>query len=132
MNELTMMKADVKKVSTKGIKQDRILILSTHKVYLIKKTILSYEKNRELAIKDLECFVKMKDTNEILLQFGGQEDLQLIFEEKEDFLDLIRNMFRKFQPNAILKAFVMTDKENLNDYRIVKSRRGQKRSFGCT
>ena len=132
MNELTMMKADVKKVSTKGIKQDRILILSTHKVYIIKKTILSYEKNRELAIKDLECFVKMKDTNEILLQFAGQEDLQLIFEEKEDFLDLIRNMFRKFQPNAILKAFVMTDKENLNDYRIVKSRRGQKRSFGCT
>ena len=127
-----MLKADVKKVSTKGIKQDRILILSTHKVYIIKKTILSYEKNRELAIKDLECFVKMKDTNEILLQFAGQEDLQLIFEEKEDFLDLIRNMFRKFQPNAILKAFVMTDKENLNDYRIVKSRRGQKRSFGCT
>ena len=39
-------------------------------------------------------------------------------------------MFRKLQPNAILKAFVITEKDNLNDYRIVKWRFCNKR-IGC-
>ena len=49
--------------------------------------------------------MKALQSNEILLQFAAGLDVRLILDEKEDFLNLVKMMFPKFNPKDTLKVY---------------------------
>jgi len=68
----------VKKISGWGIKQDRILLLSTHEIYVLKPG--SFDVKEKIPISQLRYMIKCAKNNEVLLYFEGHFDMRFIFE----------------------------------------------------
>lgn len=105
----------VKKISGWGIKQDRIALLSTHKIYVLK--LGTFEVKETVAISELRYIIKCGKSNEILLYFEGHFDLRFIMTNHGDFLDLIKLRFPQFCPRIPLKVFVIDDADNLSAFK---------------
>ena len=73
LEEAAMCTQKCKKISRWGIPQERILILSTHFVYLLHNNSL----RKRVSISKLKYIVKSTTNHEILLYFTDESDFRL-------------------------------------------------------
>ena len=106
-----------KKISRWGIGQDRFVILSTHCIYVLS----TKEVSKKVPIEELKYIIKSTVSKELLLYFDSDFDLRLIFETREDFLDLLKLRFAKFCPKKHLKVYGIPE-ESLKKYKASKQR----------
>ena len=127
LGEMDLMMAKCKKISSWGIKQDRILLLSTHQIYVLKT---NFEIRKQVAIAELRYMIKCGKSNEVLLYFNGHFDFRLVVEQKDEMFDLIKLRFPQFCPTIPLKMFIVDDQPNLDKYKVgSNNRRSQTYGF---
>lgn len=124
LGEQEMFTSKVKKISSWGIKQDRVLILSTHQIYVLKA---GGEVRKRIPIAEVRYIIKAELSNEILIYFAGHYDLRLILDDRDSFLDLLLMRFPIFCPKIRMKYFIISGKESLNEYKVQGNNR---RSIG--
>ncbi len=90
-----------KKVSRWGINQNRQVILSTHFIYLIDKTV----RKQKISINELKYIVKSKKNDQFILYFLNEQDLCLVVKNKDEFINYLKLRFANFCPNTHLKVY---------------------------
>lgn len=100
LDEEAMFVAKCKKISNWGIGSDRVLILSTHYIYLLS----SKEIKKKVSITEVKYFVKstVASCKEILLFFREGYDIRLSFEDTENFYNLLKLRYASLQPKITL------------------------------
>jgi hypothetical protein len=103
LEEEPMFVSKCKKISNWNIGQDRVLILSTHYIYLLS----TKEIRKKVSITDVKYFVKSLDTKskEMLLFFREGYDFRLTFDGLEEFQNLIKLRFTSLSPKVTLKVY---------------------------
>ena len=121
-NEAHMLSMNCKKLSRWNQALDRILLLSTHFIYLLNE---KSEVRKNQGISRLKYIVKSTKSNEILLYFTDETDMRLILDtnDKVEFLDMLKLRFASLCPKVNLKVFgVPTD--SLKEYRSLNVSKG--------
>lgn len=103
-DETMMMSCKCKKISRWNIAQERILILSTHFIYLLNE---KHEVRKNQGISTLKYIVKSMASLEILLYFTDETDIRLQTDaaDKELFLQMLKLRFANLCPKVNLKVF---------------------------
>jgi len=86
--------AKCKKISRVGFRHDRVVILSTHNIFMVS----SKGASKILPIIELKYIVKSLVSNELLLYFDQSYDIRMILESRIDFLALINLRFALLCP----------------------------------
>ena len=97
--------------------QDRVIILSTHHIFLLS----TKEIRKKVHISHLQYIVKSLSSNEMLLYFQQGFDLRLVFDTREDFLNLVKLRFAAFSPAITLKVYGVPQ-NNLKEFKSAASR----------
>jgi hypothetical protein len=79
LDEESMFETKCKEISRFGLPKDRVLILSTHHIYLL--TIK--EVHKKIPISELKYLIKSTVSSELLLYFDSDYDVRVRFEERE-------------------------------------------------
>ena len=82
LNEETMLVAKCKKYSSWGVGHDRVIIMSTHFIYLLS----TKEIRKKASITDMSYAIKSNASKEILLFFKEGYDMRLVFEESNELI----------------------------------------------
>ena len=114
-----------KKISRWGIGQDRVVVLSTHCVYILSTKDVS----KKVSIEELKYIIKSTMSKELLLYFDTDFDMRLICETRDEMLDLLKLRFAKFCPKKHLKVYGIPE-ESLKKYKASKQR-GSSYAFDC-
>lgn len=114
-----------KKISRWGIGQDRVVVLSTHCVYILSTKDVS----KKVPIEELKYIIKSTMSKELLLYFDTDFDMRLICETRDEMLDLLKLRFAKFCPKKHLKVYGIPE-ESLKKYKASKQR-GSSYAFDC-
>jgi hypothetical protein len=101
-----------KKLSAFGIGSDRIIILSTHRIYLLS----SKEVRLKMDIKKLDFFIKSLKSNEFILFDVNGKDNRLSFDKRDEFLDFLMNRFASLEKKRTLKVYGI-NKEKLTEFK---------------
>lgn len=101
LDEESLHIAKGKKISNWGIGQDRVIILSTHHIFLLS----TKEIRKKVHISALVYIIKSLSSNEVLLYFNQGFDMRLVFDSREDFLNLVKLRFASFMPQKTLKVY---------------------------
>ena len=114
-DETMMFQSKCKKISRWNLAQERILLLSTHFIYLLND---KYEIRKSQGISTLKYIVKSTNSLEILLYFTDETDirLQLETDDKELYLQMLKLRFANLCPKVNLKVFGVPE-ESLKQYR---------------
>lgn len=121
-NEMHMLTMKCKKISRWNQAQDRILLLSTHFIYLLND---KSEVRKNQGISRLKYIVKSTKSNEILLYFTDETDLRLILtkDDKDEFLDMLKLRFASLCPKVNLKVFGVPS-DSLKEYKSLNVSKG--------
>lgn len=111
-NESVTYMVKCSKFSRYGMKQDRILLMSTQGIYLLTGKKLSARH----VFSELQCVIKSNLSKEFVLCFVNSKDLRLYLDEREDFLKLIMARFSNLDLDNELKVYGVPIKE-LKDYK---------------
>jgi hypothetical protein len=113
-NETPMFMGKCKKISRWNISQDRVLILSTHFIYLLNNN----EMRKSQGISKLKYIVKSSTTMEILLYFTDETDLRLQLDKNDTdmFLQILKLRFANLCPKVNLKVFGVPQ-DSLKEFR---------------
>jgi tRNA A-37 threonylcarbamoyl transferase component Bud32 len=114
-----------KKISRWGVPQERVLILTTHNVVLFNTK--EKDTRKRFPLKELKYIVKSLSSMETLLYFVNENDVRIITEEREDFLNLVKYRFPLLCPNRGLKVYGVP-KDNLKEFKSM-SQKGAKAQF---
>lgn len=106
-----------KKISRWGIGQDRVVILSTHFIYILSAKDIS----KKVSIEELKYIIKSSLSKEILLYFDDDFDMRLNFESRDEMLDLLKLRFAKLCPKKHLRVYGIPE-ESLKKYKASKQR----------
>ena len=112
LDEEPIIIAKCKKISRWGINQDRVIILSTHHIYLLSAKDL----RKRVPISHLKYIIKSTVSKEVILYWDGEYDFRIQFEERDDFLSMLKLRFASFCPTKHLKVFGI-DKESLKEFK---------------
>lgn len=114
-DETMMFNSKCKKISRWNLAQDRILLLSTHFIYLLNE---KYEIRKNQGISTLKYIVKSMTSNEILLYFTDETDIRLQLDDmdKDLFQQMLKLRFANLCPKVNLKVFGVPE-ESLKQYR---------------
>lgn len=63
------------------------------------------EVTKKIPIADVKYYIKSTLSNEILLFFDDDTDIRLIFDDREDMLDLMKLRFAKLAPKKSLMVY---------------------------
>jgi hypothetical protein len=113
LEEEPMIVSKCKKISNWGIGSDRVIILSTHYIYLLS----SREIKKKVSISEVKYFIKstIAACKEILLFFREGYDIRLSFDESEQFLNLLKLRYASLSPKTTLKVYGVPN-STLKDY----------------
>ena len=107
-----MFESKCKEISRFGLPKDRVLILSTHCIYIL--TIK--EVHKKIQISELKYIIKSTVSNELLLYFDSDYDVRVRFEEREQMLSFLKMRFANLCPNKHLKVYGIPE-DRLNKYK---------------
>lgn len=113
LEEEPMFVAKCKIISNWNIGKDRVIILSTHYIYLLS----TREIRKKVAIIEAKYFIKslVKNNKEVLLFFREGFDLRLSFENTEEFFNILRLRYSSLSPKTTLKVYGVPQ-TSLKDY----------------
>ena len=112
LDEESVFVSKCKKLSAFGIGSDRIIILSTHCIYLLS----SKELRQKLEIKKLDFYIKSLKSNEFILYDVNGKDNRLSFEKRDEFLDFLMNRFASLEKKRTLRVYGI-NKDKLTEFK---------------
>lgn len=102
-------------------------MLSTHSLYILS----SKDVSKKVPIAELKYIVKSMLSKELLLYFDSDFDMRLVFESRDEMLNLLKLRFAKFCPKKHLKVYGIPE-ESLKKYKASKQRGSMKGyAFDC-
>lgn len=103
LDEEPLIVTKCKKISNWGIGQDRVVILSTHYIYLLS----TKEIKKKISISEAKYIVKSlnETSKEVLIYFRDGFDFRLSFEKTEDFLSMMKLRYATLSPKTTLKVY---------------------------
>lgn len=113
LDEEPLIVTKCKKISNWGIGQDRVLILSTHYIYLLS----SREIKKKVSIHETKYVIKSmaEGSREIITYFREGFDFRLSFDQTEDFLNMLKLRYASLSPKTTLKVYGVPN-SSLKDY----------------
>jgi hypothetical protein len=102
-----------------------VVVLSTHSIYILS----SKDVSKKVNIEELKYIIKSTVSRELLLYFDSDSDMRLIFESRDEMLNLMKLRFAKFCPKKHLRVYGVPE-ESLKKYKATKSR-GSMYAFDC-
>jgi hypothetical protein len=113
LDEEPLLVTKCKKVSNWGIGQDRVIILSTHYIYLLS----SKEIKKKVSISETKYLIKSltESSKEIIIYFREGFDFRLSFDQTEDFLNMLKLRYASLSPKTTLKVYGVPN-NTLKDY----------------
>ena len=109
LGEMSLFQSRIKRFSSWGVKQDRILVFSTHFLYITKGT----EIVKKYGIYLMRYIVECPSSSEILVYFSSYKNLRMVLMDTQAFTDLVRLRFPIFCPNDVLRYYIVNDKSSL-------------------
>ena len=101
LDEESVFVAKCKKMSAWGIGAERVIILSTHCIYLLS----SKELRQKMEIKKLDFYIKSVTSKEFILYDNTGKDNRLSFDERDQFLDFLRMRYAALEKKRTLKVY---------------------------
>ena len=110
-DELVMYSDKCHKINTLGLKQERILVLTTKNVYNLKKK----KVRRKIKITDVGALiVSSKNDQDFVLHVPNEYDYRYQVETRKEFVDILQLRFANLDKENTLKIYSVT--ENLKVY----------------
>jgi len=105
-----------KKISTWGIGSDRVIIMSEN--YLMLLTQRDIDKRED--IRSVNYCIKSNSSNEVLIHFINNTDWRLVFEKRDELLDLLTARFPSFEKKRTLRQYAVPE-ASLRAYKATKT-----------
>lgn len=90
------------KINMWGIKQERILLMTSHNIFNFKKKTMK----RKIAIEKIGAIiVSTKNSKELVLHVPSEYDYRYQVSDREVFIKLLKREFLKRRPNGHLRYY---------------------------
>ena len=107
-----------KRISSVGFRHDRILILSTHNLYMVG----TKGATKKFPINELKYLVKSLTSYEVLLYFEQNYDTRFILDSRDELIAYLNLRFAQLCPKKHLRMYGAPE-ENLKKYKASKHRK---------